>query len=327
MSVNNPSEAATKSLSLTVVVPSYRSPGTLPHLVDEVMRLVTPRVASLEFILVDDGSPDNTWPSIVALSKTHSCVRGLRLSRNYGQHNALLAGIRAASGDLILTMDDDLQNPPDQIECLLRELTADVDLVYGYPSSEPQTRIRNLASRATKRLMRVGLGESVNPRHSAFRLFRRSLISVADRVHDPFVSIDVLLSWATVRQVAVPVRFDVRSAGESGYTLRRLVRHALNMITGYGVAPLRIVTWLGMLSAALGFLLTAFVLTRFMFFGTRVQGFTFLAAAISFFSGAQLLGLGIIGEYLGRIHFRTMGRPSFLVSDRVDGRDDLGQQR
>ena len=305
--------------SLSVVVPTYRSPGTLSQLVDEVLAHLSPRFSSVEFVFVDDGSPDDTWSSIVALSEKYNCVRGIRLSRNYGQHNALLAGIRSSTSDLILTMDDDLQNPPDQIELLIAALTPDVDLAYGYPVSEAQSRFRNFASRATKRLMRAGLGDAVNPRHSAFRLFRRRLVEAADRVHDPFVSIDVLLSWATVRQIAVPVRFDVRPAGTSGYTLRRLVRHAMNMVTGYGVAPLRMVTWLGMASAALGFLLTAYVLGRFAFYGTGVQGFTFLAAAISFFSGAQLLGLGIIGEYLGRIHFRTMGRPNFLVCDRVGG--------
>ncbi len=162
--------------SLSVVVPTYRSPGTLSQLVDEVLAHLSPRFSSVDFVFVDDGSPDDTWSSIVALSEKYNCVRGIRLSRNYGQHNALLAGIRSSTSDLILTMDDDLQNPPDQIELLIAALTPDVDLAYGYPVSEAQSRLRNFASRATKRLMRAGLGDAVNPRHSAFRLFRRRLV-------------------------------------------------------------------------------------------------------------------------------------------------------
>jgi len=310
-------KSSNPSPSLSVVVPAYRSPGTLRRLVEGVLENISASFSFIEFVFVDDGSNDGTWESIEQLAHEFEGVRGLRLSRNFGQHNALLAGIRAATGELILTMDDDLQNPPDQIPQLVRALKSDIDLVYGYPQSETQSAFRNFASRGIKRLMRMALGDSVNPRHSAFRLFRQRLVDAADHVHDPFVSIDVVLSWATVRQVAVPVRFDVRSSGISGYTFRRLARHAMNMITGYGVAPLRAVTWLGLLSAALGFVLTAFVLLRFAFSGAPVQGFTFLAAALSFFSGTQLLGLGIIGEYLGRVHFRTMGKPNFVVSDRT----------
>lgn len=302
--------------SLSVVVPCYRSPSTLSELVTLVGSAVGGRAESLEFVFVDDGSPDDTWARLQTLLGVHSGVRLVRLSRNYGQHNALLAGIRAASGELVLTMDDDMQNPPDQVPLLLDSMTDDVDLVYGSPVEERQTGFRNLASRGTKRLMRIGMGDAVNPRHSAFRLFRRRLIGAADAVHDPFANIDVLLSWATVRQVVVPVRFDVRREGRSGYDFRKLVRHAMNLITGFGVLPLRLVAWLGFALAVIGFILTGFVVGRFLFFGSDVQGFTFLAAVINFFAGAQLLGLGIVGEYLGRIHFRSMGRPNYLVADR-----------
>jgi len=303
--------------SLSVVVPCYCSPSTLPDLVRLVDHFVSARVRDLEFIFVDDGSPDDTWMRLQGLLGSHPKVRLLRLSRNYGQHNALLAGIAGASGELVLTMDDDMQNPPDQVELLIESMSKDVDLVYGSPVEERQTGFRNVASRGTKRLLRVGMGDAVNPRHSAFRLFRRRLIENGDVMRDPFVNIDVLLSWATVRQVVVPVRFDVRSEGRSGYNFRKLTRHAMNLITGFGVAPLRLVAWLGFVLAVMGFMLAGVVIGRFLFFGSEVQGFTFLAAVINFFAGAQLLGLGVVGEYLGRIHFRSMGRPNFLVADRL----------
>lgn len=298
---------------LSVVIPAYRSPGTLGSVCDELQRHVAPLVAELEVIFVDDGSGDGTWASIQELAARHPWVRGLTLLRNYGQHNALLAGLRQARLPLILTIDDDLQNPPDQVPVLLAALTDEIDLVYGTPTEERQSWWRNLASTATKRTMATALGPDVYPRPSAFRLFRRELVSAADTVSDPYISIDVLLSWATSRITDVPVRFRERAAGQSGYTLKKLVRHALNMITGYSTRPLRWVSAFGLLIAVLGFALLAFVMVSYVMNGRQVAGFTFLAAALSLFSGVQLLSLGVVGEYIGRMHFRTMGKPPYVV--------------
>ncbi len=150
---------------------------------------------------------------------------------------------------------------------------------------------------------------------SAFRLFRCELLPAFEGLRDPFVSIDVILSWSTARVRAVPVRFDGRAGGESGYTLRRLVRHTLNMLTGYSTAPLRLVSALGLLASLVGFALLAYVLVRFFFYWSFVPGFSFLAAAITLFSGIQMLCIGVLGEYMGRIHFRRMGRPPYMVRD------------
>lgn len=270
-------------------------------------------MAELEVILVDDGSGDGTWASIQQLAAGRPWVRGLTLLRNYGQHNALLAGLRQARLPLVLTIDDDLQNPPDQVAALLAALTDELDLVYGTPMEEPQSRWRNTASTVTKQAMATALGPDVYPRPSAFRLFRRELVSAADTVSDPYISVDVLLSWATSRITDVPVRFREREAGQSGYTLKKLVRHALNMITGYSTRPLRWVSAFGLLIAVLGFALLAFVMLSYLMNGRHVAGFTFLAAALSLFSGVQLLSLGVVGEYIGRMHFRTMGKPPYVV--------------
>ncbi len=213
---------------VSVVVPVYRSVDTLPLLVARVHATLSGR--RHEIVLVDDGSPAETWEMIATLAANDPRVVGVRFGRNAGQHSALLAGVRAARHPLIVTIDDDLQNPPDQVPTLLAALTDDVDLVYGTPTEERQSWWRNLASTATKRTMATALGPDVYPRPSAFRLFRRELVSAADTVSDPYISIDVLLSWATSRITDVPVRFRDREAGQSGYTLKKLVRHALNMI-------------------------------------------------------------------------------------------------
>lgn len=298
---------------LSIVVPAYRSPGTLGQLCDEIEEHLSPLFDRVEVIIVDDGSGDQTWHSIEELAAERPEVRGISLLRNYGQHNALLAGLRDATLPLILTIDDDLQNPPRVVPQLLACLSDEIDLVYGRPIQEPQGLLRNGASRLTKRSMAAALGPDVYPRSSAFRLFRRELVDAADWVRDPYISVDVLLSWGTNRITDVEVDFDVRPSGQSGYTLRSLVRHAVNMVTGYSARPLRWMSLFGLFSALLGFVMLSYVLVQFLVGDVDVQGFTFLAAAVTLFSGVQLLSLGFLGEYIGRMHFRSMGKPPYVV--------------
>ena len=241
--------------------------------------------------------------------------------RNYGQHNALLAGIRDARQSLVVTMDDDLQHPPGEVVKLLEALEQDVDLVYGRPESERQSPARNLASRFAKWAMAATLGSDVYPKSGAFRLFRRQLVAASSEVHDPSLSIDVLLSWATNRIIDVPVEHHDRAAGRSGYSVTRLIRHMANMITGYSSRPLRMVSVLGVFTAFLGFALLLYVLIRFLVSGSDVAGFTFLAATITLFSGVQLLSLGMLGEYVSRIHFRSMGKPVYVIRGSTDDPD------
>lgn len=303
--------------SITVVIPCYRTPGTLHEVCEQLLEHVAPLADEFELVLVDDGSPDDTWERIVEVVEAHDWVRAVRLSRNYGQHNALLAGLRVASHPIVITMDDDLQNPPSEVPRLLAALADDVDLVYGTPVVETHSAFRNLSSVGTKRLMSKLLGPEVNSKMSAFRVFRRRLLSGSTLVNDPFVSLDVLLSWATTKVAIVEVDFDRRKEGASGYTLSKLFRHAVNMVTGYSTRPLRAVSALGFTISVLGFGLLIYVLARFAIEPSGVEGFTFLAAAISLFSGVQLLSLGVVGEYLARMHFRTMGRPTFTVVTEI----------
>lgn len=303
---------------ISVVIPAFGTPGSIEALCDKVAKHVGPLAESIEVILVDDGSEDDTWQRIAHAAASRSWVRGLRLSRNYGQHNALLAGMREATLPIVVTMDDDLQNPPEAVGALLAALTDDVDLVYGSPVKETQSAGRNVASVATKRLMSRLLGPDINPRMSAFRLFRRDLLASSEGADDPYVSIDVILSWATTKVAVVDVEFAKRASGASGYNLSRLIRHALNMVTGYSTRPLRWVSMTGLVIGAFGLALLVYVVIRFLIEPSAVEGFTFLAAAISLFSGVQLLSLGVVGEYLSRMHFRTMGRPPYSIRSRTE---------
>jgi glycosyltransferase involved in cell wall biosynthesis len=312
-------------IEVSVVIPVYNGAEALPELVARLAAVLAVRAPRSEIVLVNDGSRDASWRVIGELAAGAAPepagaagppgprVRGIDLMRNYGQHNALLCGIRAAAGAVVVTMDDDLQHPPEEVPRLLDALGDEVDVVYGTPLAEQHGLWRDVASRATKLVLEGAMGAAVARRVSAFRAFRTELRHAFDQYGNPYVSIDVLLTWATTRFAAVGVRHEPRRRGQSNYTFRMLVRHALNMVTGFSVGPLKLASLVGFASTLLGLAVLAWVVGRYLVQGTSVPGFPFLASVIAIFSGAQLFTLGIIGEYLARMHFRLMSRPIYSV--------------
>lgn len=298
---------------VTIVVPVYRGQDTLPELVRRVVASLpsTP----LEMILVDDGSPDSSWQVIKDLAASDERVLGLRLGRNVGQHGALLAGIREARFPLLVTLDDDLQNPPEEIPTLLKVLSdSDVDLVYGTPPVVAQPGWRKFGSRSLRAVLNRSLGVADAESMSSFRAFRTDLRGGFASPLGPKISIDALLAWSTSRTTSIEVRHDSRGKGRSGYTLKKLFAFAVDTITGYSAAPLQFALALGLATGLLGLALLAFIIVKFLVDGSQVPGFTFLAAALTLFSGVQLTTLGIIGEYIARVHFRVMGKPTYRVA-------------
>jgi len=187
------------------------------------------------------------------------------------------------------------------------------DVVYGTPKQEQHGLLRNLSSRVTKAALGTATSASVAPMVSAFRAFRASVKPAFENYRSPLLSIDVLLTWATTSFASVTVRRDPRRSGVSNYRIRSLVRHTMNMMTGYSLLPLQLATMIGFLFTLFGILVLVFVLGRYLIVGETVAGFPFLASIIAIFSGAQLFALGIIGEYLGRMHLRMMERPPYIV--------------
>ena len=298
---------------LSVVVPCYHSEGSIAQLVELLRPVLAAAVPAYEIILVDDASRDRTGLVLAELAARFPEVTAVTLMRNYGQHAALLCGIRAARFDVCVTMDDDLQHPPAELPRLLAALTADVDVVYGTPAKEPHGLFRGLASRMTKRVLQGAMGAATAGKVSAWRAFRTRLRDAFADFRGSFVSIDVLLTWGTHRFTHVVVRHDPRTIGTSNYTLRKLVHHAVNMMTGFSTIPLQLASLVGFVLTGFGLAVLAYVLVRYAIDGGSAPGFPFLACIISIFSGAQLLCLGIIGEYLGRAHFRLLDRPSYVV--------------
>ena len=300
---------------VSVIVPVYNGEQTLPELVERLQVVLSDCCRQFELVLVNDGSPDGSWTTICRLAKEYAWVRGINLARNYGQHNALLCGIRAARFDLLVTMDDDLQNPPEEIPKLLQKLEEGYDVVYGVPQKEQHGFLRDLSSQFTKLALRSAMGTEIARNVSAFRAFRKRICVAFLHFQGSFVSLDVLLTWGTTRFAALRVQHDPRPRGVSGYSVGKLIRHASNMITGFSVLPLQVASVVGFAFTLLGFVILLFVLGRYFLHGSPVPGFPFLASTIAIFSGAQLFALGVIGEYLARIHFRTMERPSYAVHD------------
>lgn len=302
---------------ISIVIPVYRSAESLPELHRRLTDVFDARAQVIEILFIEDCGGDDSWDVIKRLSEKDQRVRGIRMSRNYGQHNALLCGIRAATGDVILTIDDDLQHPPEELPKLLDKLDEGFDVVYGPPQQEQHGLLRDIASNVTKLALEEAMGAGNARQVSALRAFRTRLREAFAGYRSPTVNIDVLLTWGSTRFAAVPVRHEPRKFGESGYTTGKLIRHALNMMTGFSTRPLQIASLLGFGFALLGFVLLAYVLIRWLQHGSIVPGFAFLASMIAIFSGVQLLTIGIIGEYLARIHFRTMDRPPYAVRDQT----------
>ena len=308
-------------VGISVLVPVFNSEASLAELVARLHRVLCQTGEKFEALLVNDGSRDRSWEVIAQLSLSHDWVRGIDLMRNYGQHNALLCAIRAARFDKIVTLDDDLQNPPEEIPLLLEEIRNGADVVYGYPQEQHHGLLRDLASDITKLVLQRTMGAQTARRVSAFRAFRTELRAAFARYEGPFVSIDVLLTWATSSFVGVKVRHEPRKVGHSNYTIGKLITHAWNMLTGFTTLPLQLASYCGFGLTIFGIGILIYVIGRYLLQGTSVPGFPFLASIIAIFSGTQLFALGVMGEYLARLHMKTMEKPAYTVRGEIARRE------
>jgi len=317
---------------ISVVVPVYNSQATLGDLIARLRTVLDDMGRPHEVILVNDGSRDESWGVIEKLCDENPWVHGIDLMRNQGQENAILCGIRAANYDTTATIDDDLQNPPEEIPKLLARLEEGFDVVYGTPAKEQHGLFRDAASIITKLVMQEAMGAANARQVTAFKVFRTQLRDAFSQYRSPHVSIDVLLTWGTQRFGSLTVRHDPRNVGRSNFTLRKLVNHAINMLTGFSVVPLQLASLLGLVFALFGFVALAYVLIDYFLRGDKVPGFPFLASLVAMFSGAQMFALGIIGEYLARVHLRSMERQPYTVRKsigpgRPGDKDDAGAER
>jgi undecaprenyl-phosphate 4-deoxy-4-formamido-L-arabinose transferase len=308
--------------SISIIVPVYNGEATLDQLTTRIKAVLAPVVEHFEIILVNDDSQDSSWEVITRLSEQNEIIRGLNLMQNYGQHNALLAGIQGARYEIIVTIDDDLQHPPEEIPRLVSKLCEGYDVVYGRPAARRHSAWRNISSKILKSVIKIVLGAEMGAQSSAFRAFRTILRSGFTNFTDAQLSIDVLLSWSAARVTHILVDHDERRVGKSGYTLRKLMLLSFNMLTGYSTLPLRIASIVGFTTSIFGLSMFLYVVIRRLLQTTYVPGFAFIASEIALFAGLQLFAIGVIGEYVARLHFRTMGKPPYVIRDEI-GDDGL----
>jgi undecaprenyl-phosphate 4-deoxy-4-formamido-L-arabinose transferase len=299
-------------VKLSVVVPVYRSQQTLPDLHRRIVATLEPIEPAFEILLVEDCGGDDSWETIESLAALDSRVRGIKLSRNFGQHAATICGISKARGDWILTLDDDLEQPPEQIPALIAKAREGYAVVYGIYETRTHHWWRNLTSELARRLFALAI-PSLNHEYTSFRLVARGIASKLVDFDSPFPFVDGYLSWLTNNYATVLVRHDQRAHGASNYNVRRLLTHTINIFVTFSDLPLRIASWIGLCASLVGLGWLSYLLLRFFLGGITVSGYASVMAGIILFGGIQLLILGIFGEYLGRMNFKSSRKPLFLI--------------
>ncbi len=300
-------------MNLSVVVPVYRSKEILPELHRRLSLVLPKTVRRYEIIYVDDGSADGSWEVLCKIAGSDRKVRIVRLSRNFGQHAATLCGLRLARGSYVVTLDDDLEHPPEAIPALLREARKGWDLVYGVFPERTHSWWRNLTSEWARGLFRRAI-PNLNDVYTSFRVIRADVARNLRGFESPFPFVDGYLSWVTNHCTSVPLTHGQRGAGSSQYSFSKLFLHTVNIFVTFSDLPLRLASWLGFFIFGSGCLFAAYIVVGRWTGHITVSGYASLMVGIAIFSGAQLLLLGILGEYLGRINFAASKKPLYLVA-------------
>jgi glycosyltransferase involved in cell wall biosynthesis len=305
------------SIRLSVVIPVYRSQGTLHELHRRIVAALEPVEPSFEIVLVEDSGGDESWRVINEIAQSDKRVRGIQLSRNFGQHAATICGFVKARGEWIATLDDDLEQIPERLPDLYRKALEGHDLVYGVYPARSHRSWRNITSAAARWLFKKAI-PSLNYSYTSFRVVRGDIARELERFDSPFPFVDGYLSWLTNRCASVEVPHGERKYGTSNYNFRKLLTHTINIFVTFSDLPLRLASWIGITTFFIGMAWLVVILARYFLGGISVSGFASIMAGILLFGGVQLLVLGIFGEYLGRMNFKSSKKPLFLIDRTTD---------
>jgi glycosyltransferase involved in cell wall biosynthesis len=313
---NGRGETAT---DISVVVPVYGGSKALPELCRRLDAVMQSAGYVYDLVLVDDRGQAEAWIAICAVAAQHPQVRGLRLSRNFGQHAATICGIAHARGKWIVTMDDDLEHPPEAIPAMLAAGDDDHPLVYGVFEKRTHAAYRNLSSELMRRMLKRAFPD-INEDYCSFRAIHAPLAKQLDRfgLNRPYI--DGMLSWLTSSARSISVTHEQRQHGESTYTMRKLLSHAANIFVTFSYIPLRMATFGGAALAATSFLFLLYVIYGKLSGNITDPGYASLMSVVLFACGIQLLILGVVGEYVGRLMGATFRRPVYVVDSRTISR-------
>ncbi len=302
-------------MKISCVIPCYHSQHTLGDVVAEIGKTMAARPENeYEIILVNDNPPDETWDLICRLREADPHIHGICFSRNFGQHSALMAGYRQVTGDVVVSLDDDGQNPPSEMFRLIDAIDRDHDVVYAEYAHKQHTRFRNLGSRLTNRMFSWMLNKPKELYLASYWAGKRFVIDQMIRCESPFPFVDGLLLQATTRVINVQVDHLPRAEGESGYTLGSLLKLWMNAFTSFSVKPLRIATMLGSGSALAGVIVGLVLVIRKLILREEIDaGWTSLMALMLFLFGVVMITLGLVGEYVGRVFISMNRNPQYVI--------------
>ncbi len=304
-------------MQISVVVPCYNDDEVLDALAARLRSVLAAQQWEYEIILVDDGSADRTWPNIRELSMADNHIVGIRLSRNHGHQLAITAGMAQATGDRILTIDSDLQDPPELVSEMMKLMDAGADVVYGQRKSRQGVpHWKKFAYKTFYKLLSGIAGSDIPPDTGDFRLMSRRVADLLKKMPEHYRFIRGMVSWLGYKQVPLLYHRDARHAGESGYTLTKLFRFAFDGITSFSIQPLRIASLFALFTGFLAICSLIFVIVGW-WMRRPVQGWTSLAVIILLLGSMQLFVLGIIGEYLGRLFIESKQRPLYIIAEVV----------
>ncbi len=302
---------------ISYVVPVYNGSMMVERLHEKLVPIAR-SLGKYEIIFVDDGSTDGSFAAVKKLQLRDPNVCAVQLSRNFGQHNSTLAGLSCAQGEIVVTIDQDLQNPPEEIPRLLEKLSEGFDVVYGLPEARAHNFFRNMTSDFSKWISAKILSTAVGGNFSSFRVLRKWVVDEILKYQSSYTYIEGLISWTTTNVGGVSVRDD-RSEFESHYTVLRLINHGLNLLVNFSIRPLQIASLIGVFSAVIGLAGAVVVILEKIFYGMPVQGWASLMVVVLVVGGMQMAFLGLIGEYTGRILMNSNSSPKFIIREMKKG--------
>lgn len=305
-------------MKLSFVIPCYRSENTIETVVQEICDTVATRSGTdYEIVLVNDCSPDGVWQVIKRLAANDNHIKGICLAKNFGQHCALMAGYGQATGDYVISLDDDGQTPASESFKLVDKLEEGFDVVYGYYEHSAQHLFRRFGTWVNKKMAEAIIGQPKTLRTTSFFIMRKFIVEEIVRYPHPFAYISGLVFRATKNLGNVEVQHRRRIEGESGYTIAGLIGLWINGFTAFSVKPLRAATFIGLLCALVGFLAGLYVVYQKFLNPEIPVGYTSMLATLLFVGGMIMLLLGLIGEYVGRIYISINQSPQYVVRERT----------
>lgn len=304
---------------VSFVIPCYRSEHTVGHVVNEIEETME-RMGSYDYeiVLVNDCSPDGTFGAIRELCKEKKYVKGINFARNFGQHAALMAGLRHAQGDYVVCLDDDGQTPADEAGKLLAKLEEGYDAVYASYGHKKHSLFRNLGSRVNDWMTRIMLQKPRDLFISSYFAVQRYIVDDMIRYENSYPYVIGLVLRATRNIVNVPVNHREREEGHSGYTLKKLLSLWFNGFTAFSVLPLRLATGIGVTCAGIGFVYGIYTVIKKFINPEVPMGFSSLMAAVVFFGGMIMVMLGLVGEYIGRMYISMNNSPQYVIRERIN---------